>query len=220
MPGSGPDYIGVAQSSASVVALSPFNTSPTLFAEAGVGCCAAEGNAGASIIDTVLISGGQGTGYLNLDFLFSQYGDTQQSTGEWSVSSGQGDYQGGSTYNHTFGYPEQLWGIATFQFGQPFTFGYSVSAGADSSDPGGADIYMWFSGAQVYTSQPTQCGIGTAGTNFYWGLCSDPNATPAGVLGTIYAAVPEPGSVWLTLGSVPLLPIIRRLRGAMPGQFR
>lgn len=200
-----------------MLASSPFTTSPALVAEAG-GDPGAPASAGATLTDTVLISGGQGTGYLNVDFLFSQYGDPHLSTGQWSVSSGQGGYQGGSTYDQTFGSPQQLWGIATFQFGQPFTFSYSASADSDYSG-GGSDIYLSFAGAQVYTSPPTQCGIATALTNYYWGLCSDPNYTSAAVLGTIYAA-PEPGSIWLTLACVPFLPIIRRLRGAMPGRFR
>jgi hypothetical protein len=208
LPGTSPDGRGEVTSGASVSG--SFGQFLDLHAEAGAGCCDAGGTASLRITDTVLISGGQGTGYLNVDFGFGQYGFSEQSSGSWNVQ-GQGS-QGGSAM--TFNFPGQIWGVATFQFGQPFTFSYAVFAGGDSSDPGGGSIDMSWVGARIYTSQPTHCGPDTASsTNPNWGLCSDPNFTSGDVLGDIYGvnAVPEPNSVWLALACVPLLPVIRRM---------
>lgn len=204
---------GEVQSGASVGS-GPSGQFPDLHAGVGAGCCDAGGTASLKITDTVLITGGQGAGYLNVDFGFGQYGYYAQSSGSWGVA-GQGAQGGGGM---TFNFPQQIWGVATFQFGQPFTFTYAVFAGGDSSDPGGGSIDMPLVGAKIYASQPTQCGPGTASpTNIDWGLCSDPNFTSANVLRNIYGvnAVPEPNTVWLALACVPLLPLIRRMGWSM-----
>lgn len=179
LPGTGaPNYVGEVQAVASPGSLSCGQPAPGIYAAAAAGCCASEGIASAMITGAALISGCHGTGYLNVDFGYTQYGDPRQSGGSSSISAGPG-YRGGSTGLRFEDRSSRNSGVLPHSnSGSRSRFVTAYLRRVVLPIRGRPTSICGCRGARVYTSQPSQCGFGTAsGTNLDWGLCSDPNFT-------------------------------------------
>jgi hypothetical protein len=139
----------------------------------------------AQINETVLITGGNGTGYLNIAF---DYGGTGYGGSQVEVNG---------TYLQKQ-YQEIEWAVVPFTFGTPFSYGIDVLATSDSSDSGSL-FTLNFTGAHVYSSEPTECMSDT-------GICADPGYVDISrVLGAPPSSVatadaPEPNTIALMLG--------------------
>jgi hypothetical protein len=174
------------------------------------------GNATASITDKVLITGGTGTGYLNLDYTFGGLGP-YYAAGPYLAVNGQFGHVQTQYYA-----VDTLSGVFAFTFGQPFTYTVSLFEGTTS-----ADTLDWaqlsFFGARLYTSDPGQCYFNS--TLEIYGLCSDPNysdistvfRSPTGTGSTVFGSptdAPEPNTGWMLAGFAcfPAINVLRRFR--------
>jgi hypothetical protein len=153
--------------------------------------------ASASLTDTVLITGGTGTGYLNVAFT-DEHGGPYSQPG-YLIVNGQFGVLSPSNY-----FDQTTSGVFTFQFGQPFSYSIALYQSTDPSDTGQFD-QVFFLDARIYPTQPTACGFNFQ-TGIY-GVCSDPNFVPARILG---APIPEPNTLWLASGALALALVSRR----------
>ena len=157
----------------------------------------------ASVSDTILITGGTGTGYLNIAFSAGQLNHSSESL-TVNGESGQRWYGG-------------IWsigGVFAFQFGQLFSMDLLASAYDDNGNEGSLDVSLL--DARVYTIQPTSCLPGS--------LCTDPGYTSVPALGYVFDSgsgitstdAPEPGTGDLVFSLIPFAAALarRRRRGA------
>jgi hypothetical protein len=127
--------------------------------------------------EDVLITGGSGTGYIDIAFGVRNVGQNIYTGG---ININGGEFTQGA---------ETDWDVAPFTFGQAFN--YSVDLGVIG---GPFDYYLsqlTFEGARVFTEKPTGC-------NSYSGLCDGPSFTD--VSNALASPIPEPNTFLIILG--------------------
>lgn len=159
---------------------------------------AAAASASASLQESIVITGGVGTGYLDIGFGYSQgFGFSSYTTRNASINGTtlNGPGLNGSTL------PGPAFFVVPFEFGQALEFGLSVSAYADNQS-GGSSLQSFVAGMRIYSHMPTGCGENDE-------PCSDPNFTPVEIPTLI--TTPEPSTALLAgLGLFAAAPCRRR----------
>lgn len=141
-------------------------------------------SASTSITSTILITGGTGTGYVDLAYSFAFTGSTSNGV---TISVDGNSVQKNNSTNPA------IWAILPFTFGQPLTYSVSLTALAQGDFNYGGTDKLTFEGARVYSAQP-QCTGFSGGL----GLCADPGYYDASaVFGDPPAEAPEPSTVAL-----------------------
>lgn len=147
------------------------------------------GYAFANVEDTVLITGGQGLGYLNVVFNYASNGVPGSSVANLAVN-------GQTTRQVEPLFQRPLWTVASFVFGQPFTFAVQVSVTGDNLDPD-PEATLQLVGVHVYASPPSGClGSPVYNATNGIGFCDDPDFTSANQAFSQLIS-PEPGTLGL-----------------------